>query len=748
MGRVPRWLLLAGPLGLVACGPEVDLRHWPLPPWPSTTQSAIFVVFATPPPNGYAESPTLIASAVDQYGLPALPLEFSSEPNLVVDALAYDLELRNLDLTPGAVPRPNGDELTRLLPTPTAIHRFREPDGAWRPAELDPELVSRRIRAIDPFRCVTQGGCPEEGLSLCGTCTRPMIPAPPAPPSPPETPRHSGCRVASSTTTLVAWPVGFCEPRPPPVTCPPGEFQPGNLDRCLALGPAAPGRFASGLPAGPVRYVDPQEPAGGDGSATRPFRTLAEALASPPAGLVVALAAGAYPGAVHLPTGVTLVGVGAARTRIGDATAEGLTANGVGTLQGLRVEGAPALRVPAGAELSLVAVAAAGSTGVEVQGNLHAEGLLVEASPDWAMELAGGHADLKRVRITGGGKGILVDGGRAELVAEELEVMGPVGAAILVRAGASATLQRVVVTGAVSGVVVQSAAAEIDDLLVRDGAPPVGGHSFASTFGAQVRGRRWQLLRSTGASVVVTGTSTAELADLRLEDAGSWLILVDRGGTLTGERVWGRRGTNGLHANAQSRLVLSDLELIDTPLDPTHALFIIDAEVELTRARIVGGSGSGITTAMIQPRLTFSDLELQGPGDAALNLVGTGDHVIGERVAILDSNGPAVVGTGDTTFEAKELWVTRARDRTGRRNAALSFTSGSAVDLERFLVEECPVTALDLEGTSERPAPKSLRYGWIRNNAIGLSFRMEVAAFADTLSQVVFEDNTQAVQVP
>lgn len=142
-------------------------------------------------------------------------------------------------------------------------------------------------------------------------------PTPAAPMPPVLGPCPDGWRELTSETNLTT-----CEPWPEggPASCDDDEIHlPGHAG-CEPIGPACPsGDFPDDLPTSGVLYVLAGATSG-DGSEALPFGTIAEATAIASPGDMIAVGAGEYPGAVTVPSGVTLRGACAARTTLSSST--------------------------------------------------------------------------------------------------------------------------------------------------------------------------------------------------------------------------------------------------------------------------------------------------------------------------------------------------------------------------------------------------------------------------------------------
>lgn len=731
------WAVLTG-----GCGSTEAPRFWGQPPFGPEIQSVIYAARGEPRAIGHGEATTLVAAARTGPGA-SLLLEFPTEPVLELVALAYPVDLVALDLAGGVIERPQGDEPTRPLPAPTEAWARREPgDPSWQAIEPDPELLGRTLRAFDPLRCVGIGRCPSGVPTTCSPCVLPRAPIPPAPPEPPLAPRHLGCGSSSSTTTWFGRDVRACEPRPSSIPCGPGQLQPPDLDRCVPAAPPQVGRWPATLPLGPTYYVDAAATPGGDGSEGAPYRTINEALANSPPGAVVVLAAGVYAESVALADGRSLIGVGAPEARIEGPAGPGVATVSTGTVRGVTIVGDPALVVGGGGALTVSEVILTGPRGLLVNGTLTATDLWIDRVTGRAAEL-NGRAELTRGTISGLGSGVLVAGPGAALVADAL-LLQSLSGALVVRDGAELSLSRVVLEDVSGpGIWVERANARIDDLVIRDrlDSPRTGRavHAYQGT----VTGERWQLLRGPGEGLMVELGGRVELSDVEVRDQGIRAFQADTGGILSLRRGRGvRGGAGGMWLTGRAEAVLEDLEFIDCPqLDRGHAVMLESATAQLSRGRITGGVGQGVTTAGISARLEVTDLELSHLGNTGLTLAGNDDVVIAERLNIFDTAGAAVVGTGDTYLEAREVHASGARSTAGRRSATLSFNTGSEVQLDTFLVEDNLIAGLDLESSQQDPTVKRLRAGLVRNNVVGLFYRAALEEFSAILEQVVFQDN-------
>jgi hypothetical protein len=181
-------------------------------------------------------------------------------------------------------------------------------------------------------------------------------------PTPPEIPWLDAGQPEIAPPVLTPCPAGWrevtdaesgivsCDPWPEggPIDCAAvGEAHFPGEPGCARIGSACPaGDWAEDLPTDvTVLYVKAGASAGGDGTATLPFATIADAVAAGRSGTVIALSKGTFDEAVLLPGHMTLWGACVAETLVTCSTASSaagtVTALGQGaTMQNLRVSGA------------------------------------------------------------------------------------------------------------------------------------------------------------------------------------------------------------------------------------------------------------------------------------------------------------------------------------------------------------------------------------------------------------------------
>ncbi len=138
---------------------------------------------------------------------------------------------------------------------------------------------------------------------------------PPEMPMPPMAPRFADCEAGWARSGD-----GPCAPYPSAtLDCADDEVHLPGTAACVRLGNAcgANGTYSIDLPSGaPVRYVDANATAAGDGTRSSPHRSLSDAFDAAASGEILALAPGTYAGPFSVPPRVTVWGACVAGTKL------------------------------------------------------------------------------------------------------------------------------------------------------------------------------------------------------------------------------------------------------------------------------------------------------------------------------------------------------------------------------------------------------------------------------------------------
>ena len=438
-----------------------------------------------------------------------------------------------------------------------------------------------------------------------------------------------------------------CEPWPSgePPACPPGEAPFAGEAGCTPVGAACPtGSFHEGLPADrPVVYVLSTAPAGGDGTAARPYASLLDVrLAGLPSRGIIALGPGRYDRALRLTDGIGVWGACASRTELVSsepATYEGvIMVAGAGVeVRDLRIGPSPRPGVyvfGAGLELTLGGVQVAGTERIGVfvsdGATLHADGLAVsDTQPSAGDGTFGSGIDVER--------GSTVEARRVVLSGNHLVGM------LVAGAGSSAVLENIVIA--------DTRSQESDGLW---------GTGLSTRGGGAVTVRGALFVRNRGGV-----GSDGDTSSLRVEDA---VIRSSLGWEIDGS---GGRGVSvgpGTTVELRRLLVSNNREVgVWAGLAGT-TLLLEDAAVVDTQSEVGGRSGQGMS-------------------------VETGAIAVVRRTWFARNRliGIAAVGEGstDTSLTAEDLFVrdTRPRELDAFGGRAVEIESGAVAQITRALIE-------------------------------------------------------------
>jgi len=471
------------------------------------------------------------------------------------------------------------------------------------------------------------------------------------------------------------WAFSYCAP-PPRRACEGASLQLPGDPECRRLGTACP-EGGDGFPEeaelralapgfdGVIRYVDAGARLGGDGSRGAPFRTVAEALARPASGAIVALAPGRFGGRIVPHGGVAIVGACTEGTVLEGPPPEGAD------------DGAPfATVVLGGPGRSLVGnlTITGPRAGLSVEGltgSVTVRQVLVEA-PTWA-----------GVKVLESEPGVLLE----EVVVRDVVSHGA-GAdetafGLLVNESGGVTARGLVVEGhALVGVLVfVPDDAPGPDLVAEDLVLAQSGQGLLVASDSRVEVRRALI---DGAERTGLGIDAGEGPALLLED------VVVRGTRRQGETPWsaGLRFKQGAEVTGR-RLLLED--------NQDACLYGL-------------GGASGLPT-----RLTLSDVVCRGshagPGDpraAGLALFGAvelaADRVLLDRNAIAGGFASALAETAAPDVVFTDLVVRDSQEAsTGEAGGGLELNEGAQTHLVRALLAGNRDVALLAQGWGRAP---------------------------------------------
>ncbi len=477
----------------------------------------------------------------------------------------------------------------------------------------------------------------------------------------------------------------YCDPWPTSgaVDCGAGEAHfPGEAG-CVAVGrPCPAGADPADLPAGAViLHVRAGAAPGGDGSATAPYATIAEAVASAPDGALLALSRGTYDEAVRLDRPLTLRGACSRDTVI----------------------------VPSSAGESVGAITVA-SAGVVI------EDLGVGPTPSMGIVVQGGAARVRGVVIAGArGRAIEVDGTGSDLDAAELALRdtaslsdGTRGRALVVSHGASATVVRASLERSRdAGVYVgMGASLVLEDSAVRGVLAATGTADTSAgvrLWDATTRAtlRRVVVEGAVGGGVAVDPSAGIDLEDVLVRDVSS--VRAATGGLATAGRATLARvaivgaGGAGLAVSAGASVDATDL-VVERALEldgaDADAVVVRGGTLSATRASIASAHGIGVRVED-GGHATLSDLTVTGvtrvlgPYGVGVFVAGAGTVLTGLRVRVEDvSSAGVLVNAASASFDDVAIRRIGAGSRAPYDGVGADVENGGTLVLARALVED------------------------------------------------------------
>ncbi len=469
-----------------------------------------------------------------------------------------------------------------------------------------------------------------------------------------------------------------------------------GMPECTRLGPACPAQheFDTGVPIDrPVWYVDGAAMAGGRGTKTSPFHTLADAIERVAEGEVIALAPGRYQGPFDLPSGVTLWGACALGTTLTASTGEAVVhaRSGDVALRSIAIaDSAVSGVIVEGRRLVLRDVVVSHATGVAIRAigsaTLDVDGLSVRGTAigegEAAIAIEGSDAMIAHASVTGSaGAAIAISGEETTASFTDALVSHNGGRGIDVAHGATARIERVVIEEshdvgfAASGEHVRASLAHIVVTGTRSRMDGLFGRGLAIGGGASVDANHLLVQGNQEAGFVVDGAGTTmTLRDAVVRDnaggeprgALGMGGAVRRGAQATIERVrFGRNHEVGLLIeNASTNVAMTDVVVRDTQadedLDSGRGIDVRDrAEVSLVRGDIESNREIGLSVSY-HARMRLEDVTVRATLSRAFDgLVGRGlnvqeDAEVSAHRLLLANNseiGLAVLGGGQADVE-------------------------------------------------------------------------------------------------
>ena len=366
-----------------------------------------------------------------------------------------------------------------------------------------------------------------------------------------------------------------------------------------------------------VLFVGPPGPLGAaaDGSAAKPFGTIAEAVRAAPAGALLRIAEGTYPETLVLEKAAVLVGAGVAKTR----------------LVGPAGQSAPVVRVQGDARVELRDLAIEnGAVGVSVErGGVRLQGVALRelttsallahdaevAFIDGEMLVIGGGKEGVAVRIDGGSlemrRSVLRRAGRRAIeirrgrgLLEAVEVSDSALAALQALDGAEVTIE-----GGrferIGGSALYAGAAK---LTVKRASVSNAEYGAVGFRGAELELRDSEFSDTRVASVgLVRARGLIDHCVLARGGSDAAVVITEASGTvrLVANRIV-EPGPLGVHVT-HATVVATDNSIAGASLDREgdmgDGIYALDADLSLERNEVRGNAGSGVTTARSRVRL-------------------------------------------------------------------------------------------------------------------------------------------------
>lgn len=557
------------------------------------------------------------------------------------------------------------------------------------------------------------GAAEDAGVDAAPDASVPYAPAPPEPPARPELPRIEPCPAGWRAVPDQDDPrIVSCDPFPEagPRDCPAGQVHWAGGPECALVGPVCPaGRWADDLPPkGVVLRVAPDAADGGDGTAERPFVTIALALDVATEGSIVALARGTYEEPVSVPDGVEVRGACAAETILAPAAAPGRAvvtlARRGGSLRRVTVRGP--------------------RSGISVQAaDTMAEAVVVEGAREFGISV-GSAASVRLVDV------VVRDH-------EQLDGLFEVGAGLLVSGEAEVDVERAAFERSeLIAIWVKGGVLVAADLSVRDGRGNAGGLKVEG--GARVELERAAFdgngnygisLREGGTTLVASDLSIRHTTTLDAGGQGGTAVLVSTGASATLSRaslvddgitaivaLWPlsrvdatdvviadmNRGREQVQGGGVTVRDGASLSITRVAVSRSHgfALSVGDAEAEVTdltaqgTAEVDFGLGHGVVAGQ-RSTLTLTRAELVGNGSGGILLSGMAAEMTATDLSVRDG-----AAASSTTEYGQGLAVIHgARATVSRLLCEASQTA--AIDVRHF-PSELSASDVIVRGTRSR----------------------------------------------
>ena len=488
--------------------------------------------------------------------------------------------------------------------------------------------------------------------------------APPADPAPPVfTPCPAGWAEQDRDGVTVCTPF----PSGAPDACEDGFAHFAGDPGCVRLGTACPaGGLPEDLPAGAAVWFVRAGAIDGDGSATSPFGTIAEALATAEDGAIVAIGTGTYDEALSLARPITLWGACPTGVLLTSTVPDSAIRAGVVTVESAGVvvrnltigrsarPGVWAGVASAGAQLIDVIVEEADRVGIEVErgARLVAEGLIVR--------------DTKPGPTAQFGRGLGAQSGSSVEVRRALFERNHEFGVIALDVGTSVV---------------------VEDAVLRDGLPRESngrdGAGLGALRGATARlSRAWVSANTAGGVTAIDPDSSVEIEDAWVLDTRAQSsdgnfgrgLNAEIAATLVARRVvLTRNREGGGLANLPGSLLRLEDSIVDHTLPREADGWIgrglgvqVGGRMELARVVLSDNFEGGVGAIGAGTTLSIEDVLIRRTGPSGLDGIGrgvvieTGATATASRLRIEDSHGVGVmVQMGGASFDVSDARIVR-----------------------------------------------------------------------------------------
>jgi hypothetical protein len=554
----------------------------------------------------------------------------------------------------------------------------------WTEKALPSGVIACEPGALPDWTCVE--GWTKKRL-LDGTplaydvCEAGPLPDWPCPPGWPAEPVLAGTARAYSA----------CRPPEPPSSCPAGSMPVLGASGCVPIGAPCPaGDQPVDLPSGASIVHVAAGASGGDGSASLPYGSIAEAIAASSPGTTVAMGKGLYEESLVIDRVVTLWGAcaGGVEIRGGPSGTIAVAAKGDLTLRNATISGA--------------------GTGLMVSSNgtLTVRGVWVHEATSLGITTTGGRMDLEDVLVSD--------------TRTSADLTDGYGLAVL--GGVKAKARRVTIERTRTfALAVQGAGTVLEgsDLLVRDTMEResdglrgrgvyVSDAASATLSRIAVRGSRESgiYVAEPGTKALLSDVSITDTAGVKADQTGGWGLVCQDGAELGVERAWvsNNRYEGIAVSSAGTKASLVDVVVVGTRSEESGGLGGVGLGVQqgasatISRSVFDRNRDVAVTTTGDGTLLDLADVMIQGTLGRESDdksgiglLAGAGAAVTARGLVVEDNRLAGIFADGAGTMVTLTDAVIAHTQIAGPEHDGgwgVEGTNGASLELVRTLVDE------------------------------------------------------------